>query len=79
MGYYNKLARVECFFCHKLMPRYAPGTMISRAKHADDEDRYICSRCYKKITMVFHDAETIRVSIVRDEKQPQPEGRVVEV
>jgi len=72
--------RVECFFCNKLMPAYAPGTMIRRATTADPTERYICSRCYRKVVMVMDNAETVRQVLLPD-KPPdsEPGKRIVEV
>lgn len=73
-----KFYRVTCFFCSKLMPSYAPGTMVRRAKLDGEEDRFICSRCYKKITMVIDSEAVVKKSLVPD--VPPPSGkRVVEV
>lgn len=74
----SKWNRVTCFFCSKLMPSYAPGTMVHRAKNEGEEDRYVCSRCYRKITMVIDSEAVVKKSIVPDEK-PLEAKRVVEI
>ena len=74
----SKWGRVNCFFCGKLMPIYAPGTMISRARTEEEVDLYLCSRCFRKVRIVLRDDKLLSSSL-QHSTPPASTRRIVDI
>lgn len=65
--------KIDCFLCTKLIPRYAPGTMM---RERGEETLFLCSRCHRKLKHLLT-APVVEELLVKAEL-PKELKRVVE-